>query len=146
MLLRNDVFTELKIEVEGYQFPALENEPWDADWLNIKIQVKHPIDNWKATDPYLLTFELKWLIEWFEKICEGKEVEKHLSFTEPCLEFEILEDKLRVFFSHDFAPPWTKDHKEFFMDFIVAKTELKLVIQGLQKELEKFLIRVGLNK
>jgi hypothetical protein len=53
---------------------------------------------------------------------------------------------LRVFFSHEFAPPWIKDYKEFFIDFIVTETELKRVIQRLQKELEKFPIRVGLNK
>ena len=93
MLFKNDVFTELKMSVEGYQFPALENEPWDADWLNIKIQVKHPKGNWKATDPCLLTFELKWLIEWFEKICEGEKADAQIYFTEPCLEFEVLEDR-----------------------------------------------------
>ena len=147
MLFRNDVFTELKLSVEGYQFPAIKNEPWDADWLNIKIQVKHPKGNWKTTDPCLTTFELKWLIEWFEKIFEGKEVEKHLYFTEPCLEFEVLKDKLRVFLSHEFAPPWIKDYKEeFFIDFTVTQPELKRAVQKLQKELEKFPIRVGLIK
>jgi hypothetical protein len=144
MLLRNDVFTELKMEVIGYQFPAFEKEPYDADWLNIKIQVKHPKGNWKAIDPCLLTFEIKQLIEWFEKICEEKGVEKHLYFTEPCLEFEILKDKLRVFFSHKFAPPWIKDYtEEFFIDFTVSQPELKRAAQNLQRELERFPIRVG---
>lgn len=144
MLLRNDVFTELKINVVGYQFPAIENEPYDADWLNIKIQVKHPKGNWKATDPCLLTFELKQLIEWFEKICEEKEVEEHLYFIEPCLEFQTLTGKLRVFFSYDFAPPWIKDYaEEFFIDFTVSQKELKRAAQELHKELEIFPIRVG---
>jgi hypothetical protein len=150
MLLRIDDFTELNLKIEGYQFPNLGTEPWDADWLNVNIHVIHPKRDWKATEPCLMTFELKWLIEWLEKISDEKEVEVHLNFTEPELEFEIIkengEKKLRVVLSYGLAPPWINNiEEEFYIDFIVTQKDLKRIAKDLRKELEAFPIRVGLQ-
>ncbi|MDQ3800755.1 MAG: hypothetical protein M3384_15010 [Acidobacteriota bacterium] len=148
MLFRKDVFTELKLSIEDYEFPNLENEPWDSDWLNVKIRVKHPEGSWKAIGACLTAFELERLIEWFEKAAEGAEVEKYLSFTEPCLKFEIVKKEpgtLRIFFSYELAPPWIKTYEEeFFIDFVVTGKELKRAAEDLRKELGKFPVRVGL--
>ncbi|HEY0658877.1 MAG TPA: hypothetical protein VGD05_10400, partial [Pyrinomonadaceae bacterium] len=125
MLLRKDDDTELKMNIVGYQFPQLIDDPDDGNWLNVKIQVKHPNGNWQRIDSCLETFELKFLFEWFEDISEGKKVENHLYFTEPCLEFEIKRNEekteIRVFLSYEFAPPWIKKYEEsFFIDFIIS--------------------------
>jgi hypothetical protein len=145
MLFRKDVFTEIELSIKGYQFPHLAKDWNDGNWLNVNVQVKHPKGNWQKTDPCLETFELKWLIEWLEKIAENGEVENHLYFIEPCLEFEFIkgeENKIRVSLSYEFSPPWIKDFEEdFFIDFAITEKELKRAISDLRKELETFPIR-----
>lgn len=37
MRLKADEYTEFEMAVAGYQFPHLENEPYDSDRLNIQI-------------------------------------------------------------------------------------------------------------
>ncbi len=58
MKLRGDEQTEFEMNVAGYQFPNLENEPYDSDWLNIHVSVTHPRGAWSKTDACILTFEL----------------------------------------------------------------------------------------
>ena len=58
MLLRGIDGTEFEMEVVSYQFPHLEHEQYDSDWLNIKIRVRMSQGYWTSTDPSLLTWEL----------------------------------------------------------------------------------------
>ena len=72
--------SELKLDLTGYQFPEAENEPYDADWLNITIRVKHPRGSWTTTDPSLLTYEVERLAAWFEALADGQIVEPEQGF------------------------------------------------------------------
>ena len=47
----------------GYQFPDLEDDEYDSNWLNVKIEVSNERGKWSAIDPALLTYEVEWLIE-----------------------------------------------------------------------------------
>lgn len=145
MLFRKDVRTELKLNVVGYQFPHLEKEWNDGNWLNIDVQVKHPKGNWQKTDPCLETFELEMLIEWFEKIAKGKEVEKHLYFIEPCLSFEFLKSEkncVRVYLNYEISPPWKKDFEDdFFIEFNFNDNELQRIINDLKEQIKSFPVR-----
>ena len=42
MLLKGNEATEFELKVIGYQFPDLEKEEYDSDWLSIQIHVVHP--------------------------------------------------------------------------------------------------------
>ncbi len=146
MLLRKDKFTECKISIVGYQFPHLGGDIDDGNWLNVLIEAKHPTGNWKKIDACLETFELKSLISWLEKIAKVQEVEKHLYFTEPCLEFEIIGNTvIRVYFDYEVAPTWRNKDEKVFMDFEMNEKDFERVIKELNTDLEKFSIRANVK-
>jgi hypothetical protein len=142
MLLRKDKFTECKISIAGYQFPHLGNDIDDGNWLNVLIEAKHPKGNWEKVDACLETFELKSLISWLEKIAKRQEVEKHLYFIEPCLEFEFIKDTvIRVYFDYEVAPTWRNKNEKVFMDFEMTEKDFERVIKELNADLENFPIK-----
>ncbi len=91
---------KLQLNIAGYEFPGLENVPYDSDWLNIRIRVEHPRGSWTSTDPSLLTDEVERLIDWLEAVADGQSVDVETSFLEPNLNFVLVEGakKVRVYF------------------------------------------------
>ena len=62
---------KLELNIVGYEFPGLENVPYDSDWLYITIRVEHPCGSWTSTDLSLLTDEVERLTEWLEAVADG---------------------------------------------------------------------------
>ena len=150
MKLTENENTEFELEIVGYQFPDLENEPYDSDWLNITIRVKHPHGSWTATDPSLLTEEVEDLIQWLEAIADGKSVDSDAYFTEPNLHFQLHDNyakKLRVYFELECRPSWAKstfkDNDELWIEFSVTPEILRDIAKSLRLQLDKFPTRVG---
>ena len=84
---------ELELAVEGYQFP---DSPQD-DWCMVKAVVRQGDELYEAVDPALETTEIVGILEWFKCLSEHRLPRfGHLTFTEPCIEFEFLacEDEL----------------------------------------------------
>ncbi len=151
MLLKNGDNTEFEMKVVGYQFPHIENEEYDSNWLNIMIRVKLPQGSWTATDPSLLTWELISLTEWLEKIAEGKRVEPEKSFMEPELRFELIEEenkKLRVYFECSSRPSWapydSAGMDDLYAEFGINENELRKAAGALREDLKRFPVRVRL--
>jgi len=149
--LREDENTEFELEIIGYQFPDLENEPYDSDWLNITIRVKHPRGSWTATHPSLMTDEVKDLICWLEDTADGKTVNPDAYFTEPNLHFQLPDNdanKLRVYFDLECRPSWAKstfkDDDELWLEFSVTPEVLTIAAKSLRLQLQKFPTRAGL--
>jgi hypothetical protein len=44
-----------ELAILGYQFPAIVDDEWDSNWLNIRIHVQMEPGAWSATDPSLTT-------------------------------------------------------------------------------------------
>ena len=150
MKLSEDENTEFELKIIGYQFPRLENEPYDSDWLNITICVKHPRGSWTATDPSLMTDEVQDLIDWLEAIADGQTVDSDAYFTEPNLQFQLPDNdanKLRVYFDLECRPSWAKstfkDDDELWVEFSVTPEILRNTAKSLRLQLEKFPTRVG---
>ena len=150
MKLSEDENTEFELKIIGYQFPRLENEPYDSDWLNITICVKHPRGSWTATDPPLMTDEVQDLIDWLEVIADGKTVNPDAYFTEPNLHFQLPNNdatKLRVYFDLECRPSWAKstfkDNDELWVEFSVTPEILRNAAESLRSQLQKFPTRVG---
>lgn len=139
------------MEILGYQFPRLENEPYDSDWLNITIRVKHPRGSWTATDPSLLTYEVERLADWLEAIADGQRVDSDTGFLEPNLNFELRENdgtkKLRVYFELESRPSWAATDgagmEDLWVEFSVRPEILRSAAKSLRSQLEKFPTRVG---
>jgi hypothetical protein len=39
------------LEIIGYQFPVFRHEPWDSNWLNIRLTAAVDGRRWTAEDP-----------------------------------------------------------------------------------------------
>jgi hypothetical protein len=150
MLLKGSDGEEFEMEVAGYQFPHLEQEQDDSDWLKIKISVRLREGSWTSTDPSLLTWELTSLAQWLESIAEGASVESEESFLEPNLRFEITQSEaktLRVYFELESRPPWAPSDgagmDDLFAEFAVNPDDLRDAASSLREDLKRFPVRVG---
>jgi hypothetical protein len=149
MRLTSDDST-FELQVVGYQFPHLEREPYDADWLNIRIDVSLPQGSWTSLDPSLLTWELASLHQWLTSIADGTSVESEESFMEPNLRFELSGEgsrNLRVYFELESRPSWAPSDgagmDDLWAEFRIDPTELKTAAASLREYIVKFPVRVG---
>ena len=150
MRLRGDENTEFEMRVAGYQFPHLEHEPYDSDWLNIEVSVKHPRGAWSKTDACILTFELANLIDWLGWLADDLPTHSEESFMEPELSFEWFgegKNILRVYLHYSLRPEWSPYHgpdeeEQLFVEFVVTPDDLRTATASLRAELKKFPVRV----
>ena len=136
-----------ELEVVGYEFPASETEEYDSNWLMIRIDVKHPLGSWSATDPSLLTYEMGRLADWLDEIRSGSRSQPDEYFTEPNLEFHVAagdggEESLRVCFALECRPPWASrdlsEDEEHFLDFPLAGVDLAGASGSLREQLSTY--------
>jgi hypothetical protein len=83
--------TQLALTILGYQFPEIEHDRWDSNWLMIRLDVRAADDAWTMTDPGLVTFEVEALVTWLRAVADANgEVATTLTFVEPLLRFEAV--------------------------------------------------------
>jgi hypothetical protein len=142
LMLRSDY--SFTMSVLGYQFPPLKTVPYDSNWLNIRINVRHPDGDWTAVDPALLTYEVQELADWFRDLAAGERGKRNIGFLEPCLNFnvELSEDSsevLKVTLAHEFRPPWSKNlEDEFQLTFSLGTINLVKTAAALERELARY--------
>jgi len=62
----------LELTITGYQFPQLEHEEYDSNWLLVCGIVTHATGKYMFHDACLLTYELRKLHSWLESLaCTG---------------------------------------------------------------------------
>lgn len=145
MIIKGIENQQVEIRVEGYEFPDIKNG-YDGNWLEIFIDVKTKERKWQRTDPALLTWEVEYLIEWFETLAENKKPKwyKLNDFTEPNLSFEIINDyneslkKFKIIFDLEFRPPNSDDESEYYVEFWASNEELKKIAKDFETELKKY--------
>ena len=104
---KHDITFELQID--GYQFPEIEREIEDANWLMVRGAVSLPEGAWTFVEPCLTSIECEELADWLDRVAEGSVNEPVLFFTEPNLRFESVAhpvETMTVGFSYECAPPW----------------------------------------
>jgi hypothetical protein len=106
-----------------YQFPAHRSvgpgRDWDANWLMIRGEVRHPDGStWTFTDPCLTVWEAHDLGDWLQAVADGAvapragtEAPAGICFTEPDLAVSLLDRSetrcvLAVHVSLEALPPW----------------------------------------
>lgn len=138
-----DEYTEFEMTVAGYQFPHIANEPYDSDWLNIQVNVRHPCGSWSKTDACLLTSELADQAAWHSRIAEELPPHSEIGFMEPEQWFEWFgegRNVLGIYLDYSLRPEWSPNHgpneeEELFVEF----TDAAATLSG---ELERFPCRV----
>jgi len=144
MKLKNKDNTSFELNIQNYQFPKMETDEYDSNWLMIQTKVKHPQGEWQSIDPSLLTYEVKHIADWLEKIAKNESVEKTLAFIEPNLSFELLDDKkyIRIYFELESRPSWAASkvavEEDLWLDIEIENNNLIEVAEDLRKKLLKF--------
>lgn len=99
----------LELTVVRYQFPEQTEDWWDANWLIAQGRVRLKGRGWVFQDPCITTFEARSLADWLEAVSRGDAAKPYLALVEPNLQFDRkAEDRLRVSFALESAPPWAK--------------------------------------
>lgn len=140
------MFTEnensFALSIVGYQFPDAASEPYDSNWLIIHLNVSDSQGSWEVTDPCLLTYEVGYLANWFDKINSLFFQEMECDYLEPVISFHVVEHKqhkyLRLCFTLEALPPWAQSQNEYFIEFTLARLDLKSASQNLRKQLEMY--------
>lgn len=153
MKLESPTRTSFCLEILGYQFPRVETEEYDSNWLVIRITVSHPKGNWACIDPSLLTYEVARLADWLEAIHNNETVQQAIRFVEPNLEFHLTrsergKDKvLRVRLRLEASPPWLESdvvgERDFWIQFPIAEIDLLAASRQLREQLQQFPQRTG---
>jgi len=135
--------SSLSLTIWGYQFPALEGEEYDSNWLLVRVDVKTPTASWSSTDPCLLTYEVAQLADWLEQLGTGRPPERTIGFIEPNLEFSVTEDKsakevLRTRLSLECRPPSVPRGGHAQIDFPLAEIDLKSAAADLLAQLRRY--------
>ena len=148
MILRSRDLSEFELRVSGYQFPDMESDEFDANWLVIESRVA-PADEraWEFRDPALLTWEVERLSNWLEALASGRPVEDGEDFVEPNLRFEVVgsdEDTItiRVYFELESRPSWffadVAGMNDLWVDLLVDSDDLRAAASSLRGDLAKY--------
>ena len=148
MILRSRDLSAFELRVAGYQFPDIESDEFDANWLVIEGRVA-PADEraWEFRDPALLTWEVERLSNWLEALASGQPVEESEDFLEPNLRFEVVgrsEDviTIRVYFELESRPPWffarEAGMNDLWVDLLVDSDDLRAAASSVRSDLAKY--------
>ncbi|MEV0373328.1 hypothetical protein AB0I10_26530 [Streptomyces sp. NPDC050636] len=120
-MLLSDHADSVELHPLRYQFPAVQGDPYDDNWLVIGGTVTTPEGSWSFTDPCLLTDEARAVADWLRAVASGKvavnrpgaegELSPDTWFVEPVLAFSLADHSeggaaIRVHLSLEAAPPW----------------------------------------
>jgi hypothetical protein len=137
------------LELLGYKYPDAEGEPYDANWLLVRVDAVGPQGAWSVTDPCLLTYEATRLADWFTALANGERAAPALSFLEPGLLFRQIEREgaekfLRIHFGSLVHPAWESDapaagvNPDLWLDFPLAEINLTAAASSLRTQLQQY--------
>ena len=135
--------------VARYQFPNNNNDEWDSNWLIIDGSVRLNGKEWQFRDPCLTTFEAEDLADWLEACAQGKAVKPYCAFTEPNLQFDLVDAQdIRVSFALESAPPWAKQGDDWTKHGfnLPVGPDLVKAASDLRHQLQSFPLRGGRSR
>ena len=103
-----------------------------------------PQGSWSVVNPFLLTYEVKELADWFEAVATHTQTENEIGFTEPNLSFDLITHEggaeyLRVNFAIECLPPWAdrsgQRMEEVYIDFPLSEVDLHAAARSLTAQL-----------
>ena len=133
-----------------YQYRDNKTNEYDSNWLTIGIRLKGFEKEWITSDPSLLTWELKALIDWLQDILRGNKEEREIEFIEPNFKFEWIDStddsfKIRTHLTLESKPNWYTEDERFSFDVIVDRGQIEHSIERLKNELTNFPVRAGVK-
>ncbi|MBE0698114.1 MAG: hypothetical protein IH586_14430 [Anaerolineaceae bacterium] len=137
------------LELLGYKYADAEGEPYDANWLLVRVDAVGPQGAWSVTDPCLLTYEATSLVEWLAAVGSDAMAAPAISFLEPGLLFRQVEREggekfLRIHFGSLVHPGWASIplapgvNPDLWLDFPLAEIDLSAAATALKKQVERY--------
>lgn len=80
----------LHLEVVNYQYADAKDE-CDRNWLRVTAKLSEENKVFETMDPFLQTYDLQYMIKWFESL--PNPTYNELDFIEPNLAFEFMGEK-----------------------------------------------------
>ncbi|KFN02364.1 PadR family transcriptional regulator [Bacillus clarus] len=138
MIFQNEKIS-LHLGVVKYQLENANNT-CDRNWLMVKVKLSEENSVFETIDPCLETFELQYIIKWFQSLPNPKYNE--LDFTEPNLAFEFMEEKEGTFhivicLSHEIKSSWCKEDEYSFV-ISMTQDERENIIRSLEEQQRNF--------
>ena len=132
-----------ELRIVGYQFPEERTDPYDSNWLLMRVSAVAPRGSWSFLDPCLLTDEVAGLADWFEEIASGRPTGNLIEFIEPNLVFSLIgEDpgrRLYVHFDLASGPPWARlsaaNGGDSTLRFLLTEIDLREAAISLRSQL-----------
>jgi hypothetical protein len=137
----------LSLTVSGYQFPEIQTDWCDSNWLNITGKVEQPRGSWTFADACMLTSELASLCDWLESIAASPNPShQSICFLEPNLVFHVVRANeqavLRVNLSLECSPPWFESREERIngvdLDFPLESNDLVILARVYREQLSRY--------
>ncbi|MER6152189.1 WapI family immunity protein [Streptomyces hirsutus] len=139
-MLLSDHASSVELRPLSYQFPVVQGDSYDDNWLVISGTVATPEGSWSFTDPCLLTQEARQVSAWLRAVASGAlevtgpDAEGRLSpdtwFIEPVLAISLAArtDRgavIRVHLSLEAAPPWLQgdDGADIYQYFVELRVD-----------------------
>jgi hypothetical protein len=137
------------LKLLGYKYPDAEGEPYDANWLQVRVDAVGPQGAWSVTDPCLLTYEATRLADWLMAVGTGATAAPAISFLEPGLLFRQVEREggekfLRIHFGSLVHPGWASEppaagvNPDLWLDFPLLEIDPAAAGTSLKKQLERY--------
>jgi hypothetical protein len=135
-----------EMRILQYQFPHMETEDYDSNWLIIEGEVIHPKGSWHFRDPCLLTYEAERLASWMDAVAGGKPLPAICDFMEPTLEFRAIfsaqRPVLRVYFELEARPEWASNERpgkeDIWVEFPFEELNLRSIAREWRGELSAY--------
>jgi hypothetical protein len=136
----------LELRILGYEFPQLETEEYDSNWLIIAGNVTHSRGSWQFTQPCLLTYEAERLASWMDALAEANLLSTTCGFIEPNLEFRALFNTkrpvLQVYFNLEARPLWASSacagKEDIWVEFPIEELDLRTATRQWRTELTAY--------
>lgn len=152
MALQGPKGDEFGLRIAGYQFPHIQDEEYDANWLVMEIVATARRRSWQARDPCLLTWELAGPLDWLEAIAAGRSSRRALHFIEPNLRSGLAGTgtgriRLEVCFALEWKPDGAKPPGvgELCAEAECGPDELRAWVAGLREQLGRYRPRAGVR-
>jgi hypothetical protein len=148
MMMISTADTQFQLTILGYQFPHRATEPYDSNWLRVRIDAATSDGVWSKSDPCLLTYEAAQVADWLDSLARPGPTAAECSFTEPCLAFELTRHPddhtphLLVHCAHELRPPWIHDDSDpeaaVTLVFPLAAIDLTTCAADLREQLRAY--------
>ncbi|PEQ41070.1 PadR family transcriptional regulator [Bacillus cereus] len=129
----------LHLEVVNYQYKDAIDE-CDRNWLRVKAKLSEENKVFETMDPFLQTYDLQYMIKWFEFL--PNPTYNELDFIEPNLAFEFMGEKegkfhIAIRLSLELKPAWCKE-EEYEFSIGITQDDRENIIRSIEEQQRKF--------